>query len=218
MIFKDSYGYPVERNGDGGDSTVRFGLLLLCDKNIVYLKELAASYEIKDGWFTRHPIQEPWNNPKNFSRDQTLPFIAGLNRQGLHAPVNRFFWERAKQFFFAQNWERDYPGTTKYLPKDFADPLFFNHIGAIVIAGRVWQFYPLLPFFLLVHLIMIVLHSFTSDFEENQMLAECSIYRTLCVYTCIHKNWERISAKYWRERDEIEYHFMLKELVDDKTR
>jgi len=230
MIFKDSHGFPVERNGDGGDSTVRAGILMLTNQHL-YGIDISA-YEVKDGHFTRHPIQVPWNNPKNFSRDQTLPFIAGLNRQGLHAPVNRFFWERAKHFFFAQNTERDHVGSTKYpWPHefvdldgkytkrnfDFADPLFFNHIGALVIAGRVWQFYLLVPFFLLVHLLMLLFHSLTNDFEENQMIAECSVYKTLWLYRRVHKRWAEVSLKYWSDREEAEYHALLREFINERT-
>lgn len=65
MIYKDSNGFPVDQTMDGGDSAVRAGILALCNHPQKYGIDYNR-YEVNfSGHFTRHPIQEPWNNPKN---------------------------------------------------------------------------------------------------------------------------------------------------------
>jgi hypothetical protein len=216
MIFKDSYGLPVDQTGDGGDSAARAGILALTNSNHkVGLSQYA--------WM-RHPHDEPWNNPKNFTRDQAMCLLPKMPVYY----VRQFFWQRLRAFFFAPNTERDYPGTTKYpWPHSFTDfdgnfttryfdgpdPLLPNHIGAMVIRGRVWQFYWLLPVCFLFHLLSLFLHSKSNHYEENQMICESYIYGTMRLYKMIHPRWEKVSREYWSRRNEIEYHNLLKEFL-----
>lgn len=260
MIFMDHHGLPVDQTGDGGDSAVRAGILAIVgDQRAQHINY--ETYETKLGWLTRHPYQVPWSNRFNYTRDQMLPFIAGLNALGKHDIVRRVFWARAKDFFFTQSRERDRKGSTKYmwphefykdsnpssetiklewswklrrfLPSDlksnesgtivverkyfdFADPLMPNHIGALIIAARIRALYFLVPIFLLAHLAMIVLHSFSKHKEENQMMAECSIYGTKNIYHKLcKKKWRVNSYNYWKSKNEVEYHFLLTCWMDD---
>lgn len=241
MIFIGDNNFPVESRGDGGDSAVRAGLLTLCNHAQSKSIDLKA-YEKMPGFFCRHPIQYPWDNVHNYSRDQASCFMAGLTRlsrdswfpddkKTYQKMIERYFYARMKSFFFCQNFERDRPGSTKYPWKhtfindknkvetrafDFADPMFPNHIGALILGARLYAFYILVPFCLLVHILLLLIHSKTSDFEENQMIGECSVYRTLWIYKRVHKKWKEISHKYWSERGEVEYHYMLVDLVEGK--
>jgi hypothetical protein len=228
MIYFDSYGFPVDQTSDGGDSTVRAGLLVMCNHKMAQNIDM-SKYEVKDtehifgGQFTRHPYQEPWNNPKNWSRDQMMPFIAGLHAKQIQKPIEEFFYHRLSKCFFMQNTERDAKGTTKYpWPHmvdgkkrwfDYADPLMPNHIGAIILAGRMTGWYWFLLFAYPFHLLFLVLHSFGNHYEENQQIAECYLYGTLKWYKKIHKRWEAVSRQYWVDRAEVEYHIMLKEFL-----
>lgn len=210
MIF-DKLGLPRDNGAtDKQDSARLAGILATFDwpqkANNIYLY-------LKEKTYVRHPEERVYD----FSRDQAIPLMAGLNALGYHDKIKAFFRERAKDFFFCQNIERDVPGSRKSLfssKPDYADPLFFNHLGALILGGRIRALYLLVPFCLLVHLLMIVLHKFSGHFEENQIIAECSMYGTLKVYKCIHSGWEQVSMKYWSDRAEVEYHYMLKEFVD----
>lgn len=250
MIYLDKNYFPSDQTGDQGDSCMRAGVLLLTQSS-QNIKFEAALYEKRDGFFVRHPEQSPWNNEKNFTRDQMMPFIAGLNNHGIHHPVTRHFYERMKCFFFAQNTERDkvgsrkmkcthyfyknsIPNTTTWTAKqyhsgnivpvegfeieckafDSADPLLPNHIGALILAGKVWAFAPLLILAYPAHILSLLIHALQRNKEQNQMIAECSIYKTIWLYKRIVK-WESQSEKYWSDRNEIEYHQFLKHYVEN---
>lgn len=224
MIYEDTLGYPVDQTLDGGDSAVRTGILAMCDE---FMHRCITNYSTNKGTFIRHPHQDPWDNHKNFSRDQMMMLLAGFHRQEYNLYPHQHFFKTMKRFFFAQNFERDYPGTTKYpWPHkvdgkwrlfDFADPLAPNHIGAIILAGRVRWAYPFLPLCMCVHLISLFFHSRGKHHEENQMIAECYIYGTLKLYRKWNKNWIHTSREYWARRNEIEYHDMLVKLVESTT-
>jgi hypothetical protein len=230
MIRFDDKGYPVEARYDGGDSAVRIGLLALCGKETNIDK--VESYEVTPGMLVRHPIQYPWNNPKNFSRDQLMCYLAGIDKLELRDLAKRIFWSRAKSLFFAQNIERDVPGSTKYPYRhcfarmedgveecrnfDFADPLMPNNVWAMIKAARIYWLYPFaligIPFFVLT----LVIHSLGNHYEENQLISECAINGkwAIILFNLINKKWKDVSFKYWSDRDEIEYHNMLVELLD----
>lgn len=221
MIHIDDYGFPVDETGDGGDSSMRAGVLAMyLSKNRNGHFSLLAyginykMYEDKNnpGWLLRHPTQVPWNSRRNFSRDQSLVLLAGLNSIKEHAIAKRFFFERAKSCFFAQNTEKDYPGTAKRLPEDYADPMFGN-IGTMIIAGKIWYLYPLLFIFFWMHLAAIIFHANSNPTEENQILSECFLWKTLWLYKVIHPGWMAVSFKYWNSRNQVEYHNMLREIV-----
>lgn len=217
MIFFDSHGYPCDQTGDGGDSAVRASILKMCKSNFDFK---LSEYEIKPGYFVRHPLAVPWNNFRNLTRDQLMMLIAGLYAEKNYSAIKRIFYARMRGFFFSQSWQRDYVGTWKKPwphimrggdPKDegkicwfnFADPLFFNHIGALILGGKVYWAYPFLLIAYPTHLFFLFLNIFFG-YEQNQMLAECYIYKTRPL------NWVKRSAKYWHSKNELEYHEMLR--------
>ncbi len=113
MIYVDFDGLPTDWSRDAGDSSMRCGMLSISGKE-EYTSRLML-YVTSSGEFVRHPRQAPWDNPKNFSRDQMLPLVAGLSKteEGRKA-VRKNLFNRIKHFFFAQNTERDAKGSTKY--------------------------------------------------------------------------------------------------------
>jgi hypothetical protein len=89
LIYFDSYNLPVQRDCDGGDSAQRLGWMWLG----IFLRNrlgkpwhitppaaLDASVDLlepkSNGDFIRHPLK--WNDPKDFSRDQSLPLVAAM--------------------------------------------------------------------------------------------------------------------------------------------
>lgn len=230
MIRYDDLGFPVEARMDGGDSAVRMGILALCGKDKDTDK--VEAYEIQPGMLVRHPTQFPWNNPKNYSRDQLMCFLAGVDKLELRDLAKRIFWSRAMSLFFAQNTERDIPGSTKYpWPHifirmedgqtecrnfDFADPLMPNNIWAMIKAARIYWLYWFAIIGIPFYIITLIGHSIGNHYEENQLICESAINGkwALKLYKLINKNWKKVSLKYWTDRDETEYHDMLVELVD----
>lgn len=220
MIYTDYLGYPTDRTGDGGDSAVRNGVFHLVGSNLAMDFE---AYHQGNGNLSRHPTQLPWNNPKNFTRDQLMMAIPGLSQ----SLARKVLLGVVKRFGFAQNFERDEPGTTKYpwphkvddewRAFDFADPLLPNHWGALIIQSKLYFLYPLLLLSYIFHLITLYTHAKGSHHEENQMIAESYVYGTLKLYTKWKPHWVHVSEEYWRRRNEVEYHFLLVNFIKDKT-
>lgn len=115
MIRVDEGDFIVDTvNGDGMDSANRAGVSGVF--NVRRKREPLEAYE-KDGLCVRHPESEVLgaNNPWNFTRDQLSTYVAGLWKQGQYKTVRRIFWAHFKRGFFCQNFERDKPGSKKYL-------------------------------------------------------------------------------------------------------
>lgn len=237
MIYRSDCQYLCDKTGDQGDSAMRIGMLAIpVDPEVksLLLRDLRLDmicYEVWShdstprGLLVRGPGQSPkWTNPYNVSRDQIKAFIAGACRIGLTDLCRRVFYSRLKHGFFAQNTERDLPGTTKYpWPHkvdgkwrlfDFADPLLPQDIGQLIIVGKIAWAYPFLVVAFCFHLLFLGLHAVTSPTEENQQIAECSVYGTLKLYRLICRNWKTVSAKYWGDRGELEYHNKLVDYIE----
>jgi hypothetical protein len=220
VIYKDGAGFPVDQTGDGGDSNVRNCVLHLADRSLANPRWF---YIDKDFNPCRHPTDEPWNNPKNFSRDQLTMLIAVSTFEN-----KEFFRAALKRCFFAPNFERDWPGSTKYpWPHkvdgkwrwfDFADVLLPNHIGMMIVAGKIWPMYWFVPISYFFHILGMVLHKYSNHHEENQMLAECYVYGTLKFYTWLNPRWNEVSEKYWASRNEREYHDLWIQVIERECR
>jgi hypothetical protein len=219
MIYLDSQNYAVDQTLDGGDSAVRAGIFMIGNKKPI------TGYVNNFGEGVRHPNQYPWNNPKNFSRDQLVMLLAGLYSSGQTEAAKKVFWSHGKRLWlFAQNTERDVPGSTKYpWPHnvdgklrvfDSADPIFPNHIGMMILASKSYWAYPFLPVAYLFHIVFMLLHSFGNHYEENQAIAESHVYGTLGLLKKLKPNWKKVNTEYWQSRNEIEYQQILEKLLD----
>ncbi|PWU21883.1 MAG: hypothetical protein C5B49_01910 [Bdellovibrio sp.] len=176
-----------------------------------------SQYEIQPGLLCRHPKQDAsTSNPWNYTRDQLLPMIAGLHKQGHIDVVRRVFWSHAKRCFFCQNFEEGLPGTTKRFP-DFADPLAPNHIGALILAGNFWYLYWFLP----IACLFLVLDLFIRNHnEQNQTVAVCYLYGqwAMRLYRWARPDWVRLNQVYWNDQMQPEYTFLIMDLVTKEKR
>ena len=207
MMFRDKYGYPVDSTLDGGDSAVRASILAMSKSNDRFMVKDYVNHQYL---LMRHPSQIPWNNPRNCSRDQTVMLVAGLHSlKHFHEVIEHIFYSTLKRFSFAQNFDKDAIGTPKHLPEDFADPILPNVLGMMILGGKVYAAYWFLPVCWFFHLLFL----FGPHTEENQTIAECSVYGTLPLYQLIRRKWEPNSFKYWYSRGETEYHDMLVKIV-----
>ena len=209
-MFLAENGLPVNIVRDGGDSSMRSGMLAVVgDPRAPDLRR----FEVSPGLLCRNPEQPPkWTNPWNFTRDQLIPMVAGLKAQGHTEVIRRVFWKHARRLFFCQNFEEDGPGTKKPFP-EYADPLAPNHIGAMIIAGRVYSFYWFLPLALLFFVIDLAIRNHN---EQNQTIALCSIYGkwSFKLYRKLRPNWNELNFDYWRGQQQIEYAYLIEFYVE----
>lgn len=186
MLIRDEKGFILDNSKDGGDSANRGGLLALAGGF-----ENLDAYVDQDGWCVRHPYQYPWNNKYNFSRDQLIPFTAGLWKQEKHKTVRKIFWAHARRLFFAQNFQRDFPGSWKFpwphsftndkgenetRSFDFADPLLPDSIWHLICCGRIYALYWFgiigIPWFVLS---LWVYCRFNDSDDEGQIISQCRV-------------------------------------------
>ena len=104
----DKHGLIVDQTGDGGDSCnfTCTGIALGLYDDKVTVKYNAIELFWNNGFPVRHPYQVPWNNAKNFTRDQAIPLMQVLSPSKIVS-----FLDQNKWFF--PNFDRDYPGTAK---------------------------------------------------------------------------------------------------------
>ncbi len=193
---------------DGGDSARSTGIMAVAgskdDKNNLTL------FEYKIGTITRHPYQPPWNNPKNFTRDQLIPFMAGCYFAGANNVAKRTFTETRKRWFRAQNTEKDVVGSTKQWP-DGADLLSPSDVLFLAVSSR--ASYPVLfltsiigiPWFLLT---LLWTTKIKPDDEQNQIICQCLTFGRLAtkIYVKLHPNYKKSLFSYWagwRDQREI---------------
>lgn len=123
-LSRDNLGIIIqlEDHGklDGGDSAHRTGVTAFCNSD--QDQKLLPLFE-SDGRMVRHPVQVPWNNWKNCTRDQLIGYTAGCWRAGKLDINLRLLVAHATRTppFTCQDTENDYPGSTKNPP--IGDPL-----------------------------------------------------------------------------------------------
>jgi len=230
-IFQDNKGYPVESHNDGGDSSMRAGMGTLSGLNWPKPFNL-ADFEIQWGWMTRHPTQPVWSSPLNSSRDQLVPYLAGLNQIGRNDVIRRLAAWHLMRLGLCQNFQRDKPGTWK-LPYpstyvndrgetvtkafDFADPTLPNHWWCFIKGGHLYPLYVLYPICLLFALLSIY-SSIGTGKEQNQVIAEMSFHPTwmMRLYVKWNPSWNENNALYWVSRGEKEYSDAIADYVNKR--
>lgn len=104
----DELGLIVDKTGDGGDSCnfTCCGILLGLYDSKPTVRSNAIQYFWNNGYPVRHPTQNPWNNPKNFTRDQAIPLMWVLAEHRIKKFLSDNPW-------FFPNFERDSVGSAK---------------------------------------------------------------------------------------------------------
>lgn len=112
MIYFGPNGYLSDRTKDQMDSAVRNGI-----KGIFGQGQNNAGLYIRKGQLLRCPSeQSPANNPKNVTRDNSIPTIAARAIQDTNLSrhdLREVLWATVKRGFFSQSIERDLPGSRK---------------------------------------------------------------------------------------------------------
>lgn len=67
------------------------------------------------------------------------------------------------------------------------------------------------------HMQSIKTHAKSAHNEENQMFAECYVLGTIQTYIETNSQFDKRGAKYWSDRNEIEYHLKMKQKIQEIT-
>jgi hypothetical protein len=114
-IHFDSAGFITQRDDDGGDSAQREGMYWLAvrvretilhdpwpHQRTLSFEQVMQALEVdRSGTFRRHPTH--WNDPKDLSRDQTVPLVAAMGVNNDKERLERFYRELRRRNWFAQN-------------------------------------------------------------------------------------------------------------------
>lgn len=149
--YRDDFGL-LTQSKDGGDSANRLGIyyfgLYLIYKDTEYLPEIKESFNkelekvtVGPGVFVRHPDKAEWySNPRNFSRDQTIPLIVSMGALDRKDQVKENFKRLIKNFGFFPNILKNWTNQRKRV-SDFAGP---GHISTYLRALDYKAAYPIL--------------------------------------------------------------------------
>lgn len=197
-MYLDDKGFIVDKTGDGGDTANREGqwAYITEEDRGWHLSFVAPTYSCD---WVRHPSQVPWNNPKNFTRDQATPLVAALGKtyftnkivfEHEALTIRSFFYSIIFRGGFMPNTERDVVGSTKYpWPHKFINDhgkeefRWFDgpdiagtpFLGTCIISGKIWAWYWLLPLCMLNLYLSVMLHSKDED-DSWQLAIMCDVY------------------------------------------
>ena len=217
-MYFDADGFPVDQTGDGGDSAVRSGLLE------TFSKARFPEYTDLSGLLVRHPKQTPWNNSRNFSRDQLIVKMSGLWASGSRSLARRIFWSHLRRLFLCQNIERDHPGSRKFpWPHqirigdakdvgrwrlfDYRDVLMPDQVWHLMRCARLRWGNGFAVLGIPVLFLSILIHSRSGHKEHNQLICQCYVAGpwALKIFRNLVPKWKDDLRSYWGARDEIEY-------------
>ena len=240
MIFRDSSGYPVNRDQDGMDSSVRAGMLTICHPSgeTAHIEDYVQPW----GLCVRHPTGYPESNKWNFTKDQLKPLVAGLYAIGRHDLIRKIFYAHLIRFMFCQDIQRDVTGSWKFPwphtaqdwskdqgrlyfkgPQEFrlfdcSEPLLPDDWWFLIKAGKMYPLYALVILGIPWWVTALYFHTKSNNSEENQMIAMISVFGNWSkqLYVKWNPNWRTKSLVYWLSRGEIEYHQELEKWMDTK--
>lgn len=214
-LFFDVHGFLVDQTGDGGDSAMRAGISSAF--GVEFLSKPWA-YVNDQGICVRHPVQKPWDNPNNFSRDQLICLVFGLKREGRLTSLNAIFWSHAKRLFFCQNIDRDrrfsrkhpyphsYEENGKIVRKlfDYRDPLLPHDVWYLIKCAEIKWLYPFAVIGIPSFIIALFIHTRSKWNEDNQIICQCFANGSWAVklFKWLKPNWKNSVAHYWLSRNE----------------
>lgn len=221
MIFRDGVGFLSDRTNDCMDSSVRAGIKTLFDSD-----EPLEKYITPDGLLMRGPSQRRSSNPWNTTRDQLLPFSAGLWKSKRYDLARQLFISHAKRFFFCQNLERDEHGSTKapwphrfvddngqWTTRSFdgPDPLSPHHIWHLSLCCRSLWSYPLFIVGAPCLMLAIIFNNRDLKAEQNQLISQIVVAGSfwIWIYKKLNPSWALQTRYYWDVRRESEYADMI---------
>ncbi len=211
--------YPRDNGAETwGDSARLAGLMALVDHPDTPPLEEYVIYYNGEWLGVRVPVEDPTspgaNNPYNFTRDQTLPLMAGLRKQEKIEAARKLYESFKKRNFRGQNvevWDWGSKKTGLFTGPDIFSP---SARLAITMAAGVKPSLLLKVFGVLFLILDICWASLNSDdFEINQTIAAAYLIGKLHWIKRI-KGWQAKTRSYWCGwRDEPELAEMIINLI-----
>ena len=131
-MFLDINGLIVQRDMDGGDTAGREGdywfahVLNNESLDLVRFNKNLQLLQVEPGVFIRNPIN--YNDPKDFSRDQTVPLILAMGEMKEYGTLKLLFKKQLLNFGRYQN----------------GDIGLIGDLGYYIRAFKMWYLYPIL--------------------------------------------------------------------------
>lgn len=121
-ICLDSNGLIVQKDLDGGDTAGREGDYWFVHTALGIqredsFKKVLELLQVAPGVFVRNPIG--YNDPKDFSRDQTVPLILAMGEMKEYGTLKLLFKKQLKNFFRYQNGDIGLLGDLGYYIRSF---------------------------------------------------------------------------------------------------
>ena len=180
---------------DFGDSSRSTGIMATFGS---YLDKLIIIKHHKgDGVLIRHPYQQPWNNPSNFSRDQLIPILSGLSATKDERIIKLVIYACIRRVFLCQNLDLTTPSV----------------ILQMILGARLWPLYWFYPIGILWHFLEILFNCYVlPSNEQNQLMCQCKQFGTQSLYKRLRLDWKTAVDLYWNQwRDQKEIGTRIKE-------
>lgn len=221
QAYTDANGLIVQKDQDGGDTAGREGdfwfyngLMFQDNYNNPEFNRVLELLQVEPGIFVRNPVN--YNNPKDFSRDQTVPLILAMGENNRQDLLKVVFEKQVRRFFLYQNNDIGLPEDLNYYIRAF----------------KYWPAYPLLligDFQMLINSIFrcIIgrdLNNVSDDINHTLVLIQAQKYMPTPISWLARKvyKWFRpggvLRAWQWYFRTEAggnPFHELYKDLIND---
>lgn len=180
--YLDSYNLVVQKDGDGGDTANKMGLLgvaayFLNDQDLKdYVREGLPKLIVDTNPYklVRNPTPNIfWSDPNHFSRDQQSAVVLGASLVDKKLMVFNIMLAHLMRYGAYQNFQfktQDVSGKTTLIKGDIASP---EHLGYYARALDAYHLYPLLyiaDLFMLLNSIVIVVKSYLDPDDTSNDL------------------------------------------------
>lgn len=219
---RDEYGIIVQHDilnpayGDGGDSCNRSGIMALCGSK--QDQKLLTKFYLGNGYCVRHPTQLPHNTANTFSRDQVIPYLAGLYKAKLHKTANAILKRIVNNKCFMSN-THFHPSLVK---KEFPNAPDFCHPGVIwhfILCAKAYRLYWLAPIGYFFQALDLLWSCYVKPFaEQNQSFCMFYVSGLLPLYLKLHPDFDKAMSEYWSKwRDQKEIYEIIVKIATNHS-
>lgn len=214
MIVRNSAGHIGQHDIlnpnylDFGDCANRTGIMALCGSK--QDQKLLTSFYIGNGYCVRHPFQEPHNTANTFSRDQAIPYMAGLYKARYYETANAVLKRIMSNSCFMSN-THFHPSLIK---KEFPHEPDFCHPGVIwhfILCAKAYRLYWIAPIGYFFQILDLLWACYVKPFDEqNQNFCMFYVSGLLGLYLRLHPDFDKAMSDYWRGwRDQKEFYEII---------
>jgi hypothetical protein len=205
LLFRSPVGYPASNPKNFSRDQL---IMLIAAFNYSGMKEVAR----RVFWSRLSNVFFCQNTERDKNGSTKYPFPHSFYKDSNPSALTFPFW-KGKVPTIPVYVGEGYPIEEKSF--DGPDILLPHHVFAIILAGKMWYFYPFFILALPFLLVQLMFPSKEINTEQNQTIALASVYGkwALKLYKKMNKMWLLQLYKYWDSRNESEYAKILEDLV-----